>query len=120
MVGIELVDASFLGNWAFTTVSVKSLLLFSSPVREEVVTNSGGVLGVGVPLLNELVNVGEVLEAHVELFKGSVGLVLLGEVLHELESDIIKGRDGTGEGESDEGLHVLDINYKLINSESHI
>jgi hypothetical protein len=91
LVLVHGVDEGLGGDGALTTVSVEPLLFFGSPVREEVMADSGGVLLVGVPFLDEFVNVGEVLETHVEFLKGSVGLVLFGQVLHELEGGVVEG-----------------------------
>ena len=91
LVLVHSVEEGLSGDGALATISVKSLLFISSPVREEVVADGGSVLGVGVPFFDEFINVGEVLETHVELLERGVGLVLLGQELHELEGGDIKG-----------------------------
>jgi len=90
LVLVHCVKEGLSGDGALATISIKSLLFLCSPVGEEVVTNSRSVLGVGVPLFDEFINVGEVLETHVELLERGVGLVLFGQELHELEGSVVK------------------------------
>ena len=73
----------FYDGFVFSTISIQDFLFGGSPVRHEVVANSGSVFWVGVPLVDEIFDSGKVSKTHVELFKISVGLVFLGEVLHE-------------------------------------
>ena len=60
----------------FIVDTIKFLAFFSGPVRQEVVTHLGGDISSSVPLLDDLVSLGEEFHAQVELLNGGVGLAL--------------------------------------------
>jgi len=71
------------GRCILTSVTEESLVLFSSPGGELVVSNGEGVEWVGVDLHVLGILLGEDAKSEVVLLLGSVGLTEVGEVLHE-------------------------------------
>ena len=103
--GENLVERSLDSLGAPLQKTSESFLFLFSHVGDEIVADGRGLVGLGVPLLDESVGLLEKSHSGVELLNGVVALTVLGNVLHELEGGGVDGGHGGKKGNGGESLH---------------
>ena len=87
-------------------VSEHGLVLFASPAGELVVASDVGRIA-AVVLLNEGVDLGEAVQAHLELVEVGCLEAELGAVVHEVELHLVHGIGSGEDGGEGKGAHIL-------------